>query len=269
MTEVLSILESPFVLRVLLGGFLIAFVFGIMGFFTNLRKSYFYGDAIAHSSLAGIALGIYLEVEPLALAFIYAIMISILLPKIKEISKIDFNNILAIILPFSMGLGVIIFSATPGYQANLTSFLFGSMVWIGWDEILGFIVLSAIVSLFSIFSYSNLSMISTDREYSKILGLKVDLYELIYNFLLALSIILGVKLAGIVLINAFLIVPVTIAKLLSNSLKSMFLLSPLISAFSVVIGLLVSLIFNFPSGASIAVVLGLLFLITVLFKRLT
>ncbi len=267
MGELISIFQSPFILRILVGGVIIAFICGLMGFFTSLRKAHFYGDVIAHSSLAGIALGLFLEVNPLLLAFGYAVLISIILPKIKESTKLDFNNILGIFLPFSMGLGVIIFSLIPGYQADLTSYLFGSMVWVTWVDIQLLLILAAVLSLALVFLFSKLTLISLDGEYSRLLGLKVNYYELFYNFLLALVIIAGVRLAGIVLINAFLIVPATVAKLSSNSLKSMFILSPLIAVISVLIGLIFSILFNTPSGATIAVVLGLIFLVVSVFKR--
>jgi len=266
MAETILLLQSPFVIRIILGGSLLAFVFGLMGYFVSLKKSYFYGEVIAHSSLAGIAIGLFWGVSPLPVAFGYALIIALLLPQLERITRLDVNNVLAIILPFSMGLGVLIFSQIPGYQANLTSFLFGSMVWIGWSEIWSFLGLALLLSGVLTFTSQKLTMVNLDREYSELLGINVRVYEIVYNFFLALIIIIGVRLAGVVLINAFLIIPATISKILSGSLRTMYFLTPIVAVLSVVSGIFISILFNIPSGASISVVLGGIFFCVAIFK---
>jgi ABC-type Mn2+/Zn2+ transport system permease subunit len=266
MAETIQLLQSPFVIRIILGGSLLAFVFGLMGYFVSLKKSYFYGEVIAHSSLEGIAIGLFWGVSPLPVAFGYALIIALLLPQLERITRLDVNNVLAIILPFSMGLGVLIFSQIPGYQANLTSFLFGSMVWIGWSEIWSFLGLALLLSGVLTFTSQKLTMVNLDREYSELLGINVRVYEIVYNFFLALIIIIGVRLAGVVLINAFLIIPATISKILSGSLRTMYFLTPIVAVLSVVSGIFISILFNIPSGASISVVLGGIFFCVAIFK---
>jgi zinc transport system permease protein len=264
--DLLELIQQPFAQRVLLGGLLVALATGVMGFFVSLKRAHFFGDAIAHSSLAGIALGVLLDLNPLLIALIYALLIASILPWLQKVTELDLNNLLGIVLPFSMGLGVILFALDPGYQPELVSFLFGSIVWISWTDIvlLGLLLIILLGFLWRL--WPKLTLLSIDPEYSRLLGIRGVWLNLIYNFLLALVIIAGVRLVGIVLVNALLIVPMSVAKLQSGSLKEMFWLGCLVSVFSVILGLLGSFWLNLPSGATIALVSGLVFGLAVLMR---
>ncbi len=265
--DLIELTQQPFAQRVLLGGVLIALTAGIMGFFVSLKKAHFFGEAIAHSSLAGIALGILLDWNPLLIALIYALLVSLALPWLQKITKLELNNLLGIVLPFSMGLGVILFTLDSGYQPELVSFLFGSIVWISWIDIWFLLALLVVIILFLLYGWSKMTFLSVDEEYAKLLGVKTQIYNLIYSFLLALVIIAGVRLVGIVLVNALLVIPTSSAKLVAGSLKEMFWLSCLLSVLSVILGLLGSFWLNIPSGGAIAMASGFIFLVSVIVRK--
>lgn len=261
MANIIELLQLPFMQRALIAGSVLAILTGIVGVITLIRKASFYGDAIAHSSLAGIALGLYFGIYPLSIALVYAIIIALLLPSIRKQFTLNLDNALAIILPISMGLGVLIFSQLPGYQPEMMSFLFGSILTIRLTEVFFIITVAGLSAVLFFFFLPKMLYLSLDEEYAKLLGLNTLLLQRIYEILLALIIIAGVKLLGIILVNALLIIPASTAKALSPSLKSWLILSPILSLLTIWGGILMSLITNTPPGATIAVFAGVIFAI--------
>jgi len=246
--------------RAIIGGILIAILTSWMGTLVVLRRSSFYGDAIAHASLTGVALGLLLGLNPVLVAGLYAVLISLILPYLQKHSNLPTDSLLGFVLPFSMGLGVIILSIIPGYQPELISFLFGSVLAIGWADI-------AVMVAFSLLAWTIIKRLgkklisaSFDADYAKISGISVDRINVIFNILLAITIVIGVKLIGIILVNALLVIPASTSRLFATSLKQMFTLTPIIALFITIGGLIASYVLNIPSGPTMAVVSGLIFL---------
>jgi len=265
--NIIEIFTLPFMQRAIIGGILIATLTSWMGTLVVLRRSSFYGDAIAHSSLTGVALGLLLGINPVLVAGIYAILISLMLPYLQKHSNLPTDSLLGFVLPFSMGLGVIVLSTIPGYQPDLISFLFGSVLAIGWADI-------AVMSGFAILAWiiitklgKQLISASFDAEYAKISGISVDKINIIFNILLAITIVAGVKLIGIILVNALLVIPASTSRLFATSLKQMFTVTPIIALLITIGGLIMSYTFNFPSGPTMAVVAGITFLGGLLIKK--
>lgn len=254
--------------RAFLGGIIIALLLSYFGIFAMLRKSSFFGDAIAHSSLTGVALGILLGLDPLIMAMLYAVFVAFILPALRKRSDLHTDSLLGIILPVSMAFGVILLAITPGYQPDLMSFLFGSILGIGWTEILVTTVISLILLVGARMYHKKLLNISFDPEYSRLLGIRVNTLDMIFHVGLAISIVLGIQLVGIVLVNALLIIPAATARLFARSLKDMFVYAPIVSVLSTIGGLAASYFLNLPSGPTIAVTSGLVFLGSLVYKKL-
>lgn len=265
--EFFELLSFTFFQRAVVAGLLLAFLAGVVGVFTFIRKASFFGDAVAHSALAGVAIGLFFSIDPLISATVYAVLISFFLPWFRRQTGFSFDALLALLLPVSMGLGVIIFSLLPGYQPNLLSFLFGNLLAITQSDLLFLVVLFAVVAMILPFIARRLLLVSLEEDQAKLLGIRIPLYELLYHFLLALTVVSGVRLVGVVLINAFLVIPPLVVSLHAKSLKQLFVFSPLISLFAVVGGMLISVGYNLPTGAVIAVFAGLLFLVSVVYKK--
>jgi ABC-type Mn2+/Zn2+ transport system permease subunit len=267
MQEIIGSLQYPFVQRALLGGILVAVLTSWMGILVVLRQSSFFGDAIAHSSLMGIALGLLLGINPIAVAAIYAIFVSFLLPFLRKHSHLPQDSLLGFILPFSMGLGVILLALIPGYQPELISFLFGSILAIGWGDIAITAILALVTFLVMFILRGKLTFASFDSEYAKVTGIKVSMIDTIYHVLLAVTVVAGIRLVGIILVNALLVIPASTVRLFARSLKDMFIFTPILAIIIMIVGLLASFTFDIPSGPTIAVTSGLLFLITLVFTK--
>lgn len=267
MQELITIFELPFMQRALIGGVLIAVLTSWMGILVVLRQSSFYGDAIAHSSLTGVALGLMFGFDPILVAAIYAIFISFLLPYLRKHSNLPIDSLLGFILPFSMAIGVILLGLLPGYQPELISFLFGSILAVSWEGILVIIGLIAAAVLLNLFYRKKLIFVSFDSEYARISGIKVEVIDVLYQILLAVTIVAGIRFVGIVLVNALLVIPASTVRIYARSLNQMFLFTPILSLFTVIAGLLASFYFDIPTGPSIAAFSGVVFLLALIGKK--
>ena len=251
-----------------MGGILVAILTSWMGILVVLRQSSFFGDAIAHASLMGVALGLYLGINPIVVAAGYAVFVSFILPFLKKHSGLPQDSLLGFILPFSMGIGVILLSVIPGYQPELISFLFGSILAIGWSDVVITAFLAGITLLVMLALKGKLTFASFDSEYAKVTGINVTLVDTLYHVLLAITIVAGIRLVGIILVNALLVIPASTARLVARSLREMFMLTPILAVLIIVSGLFISFSWNIPSGPTIAVDSGILFLITLVYTKL-
>lgn len=262
--EISEILSFPFIQRAIIGGVLVAVLTSWMGTLVVLRQASFFGDAIAHSSLMGVALGLLLGFNPILAAALYAILVSFGLPYLKKSSKLPTDSLLGFVLPFSMGIGVILLTYIPGYQPELVSFLFGSILSVGWTDIAVVAGLTTVTALVMLVVKNKLLLTSFDSEYAKVSGIKVEKIDVIYNILLAVTIVTGIRLVGIILINALLVIPASTIRLQAKSLKEMFIYSPLLAVGVTLAGLGLSFFTNLPTGPAIAVMAGLVFLLAVI-----
>jgi len=268
MQGLIELLALPFIQRALFAGLILAILSGILGVMTIIRRASFYGDAVAHSSLAGVSIGLALGIYPLFTALIYSILIALLLPTLKKKWHLSLDNLLGIVLPISMSFGVLIFSLLPGYQPEMMSFLFGNLLTIQVQEIylLLFVFIFAVVVFIKFLP--KLLITSIDEEYASILGLKVRRLQRLYEVLLAVVIVSGVKLVGVVLINALLIIPASAGKSIASSLKSWLVITPIISLVVVLGGIIISMIIDTPPGATIALFSGLVFIFIQMFIKI-
>lgn len=264
----MEIFTLPFMQRAFLAGILAAITSGFLGIFVVLRRSSFFGDAIAHASLAGVAFGLLLGVDPLLTASLLAVLIAFFLFKVEKNRVFSIDTLLGFTLPFFMALGVLLLSFIKGYQPELISFLFGSILSINQKNLLAIGILTFSVLTFTFFFKNHLILTTFDKEQAKLSGVSVEKIVLFYYIILSLTIIISIKTVGIILANALLVIPAATAKLMSRSLSQMFFVTPLVSCFGVVSGLVISYFFNFPSGPSIVVSLGIIFLLTFLFRKL-
>jgi zinc transport system permease protein len=183
------------------------------------------------------------------------------------ILNLPLDSLLGIVLPFSMGIGVILLALLPGYQPELISFLFGSILAVGWVDIYVIVGLVVVTFIVVLFLRRELIFVSFDNVYAKITGIKVDRMDIIYSLLLAITIVAGIRFVGIILVNALLVIPASTVRLFAKSLRDMFLVTPVLAAMVVIIGLVLSFFLNIPSGPTIAAISGTIFLLAVLARK--
>jgi len=245
----------------------VALVTSFMGIHVVLRRSSFYPDAIAHASLTGVALGLLLAVNPLITTVIFAVFIALALPLFQKSSKLPLDNLLGSLLPSAMALGVLLLALMPGYQPELISFLFGNILTIGLTELYWLVALTLVVLYFLFVFRKQLILISINKDLAKTSGVKVERLEIVFSVLLAMTVVAALQIVGIILVNALLVMPATIARTKARSLKTMYVATPIISLLTVFFGLLISANYNLPSGPAIAVLAGVALLLSVVLAK--
>jgi ABC-type Mn2+/Zn2+ transport system permease subunit len=257
---VIDALAYPFMQRALAAGLLIGLVASLLGVFVILRRSAFFGDAVAHASLAGIAVGVAGGVPPLLPAAAVAVGIGLTLHRLERVGRLSLDTILGFILPFFMAAGVLVLSLSPGFQPELLSYLFGSILTVSWRGLAAIAFVAVVVAIVLARLGRRLVFATFDPDGAHAAGIDVGRLLTVYHVLLALTVIASISVVGIVLVNALLVIPAATAKLLARSLGQMFVLTPLLGIGSVLAGLLVSSWVDAPSGPAIVVIAGILFL---------
>ena len=257
MTEALAL---PFMQRALAAGLLVGVVASLLGVFVVLRRSAFFGDAIAHASLAGVALGVLTGLPPLLPAAAVGLGIGLGLNRVEKKSRLGVDTILGFVLPFFMAVGLLLLALAPGFQPELLSYLFGNILAVGPGGLWIIAAIAAAVVPVLLALRRQLIFATFDPDGARVSGIRVDGLLTLYHVLLALVVIASLKVVGIILVNALLVIPAATAKLLARSLKQMFVFAPILGVGSVLAGLAVSYRLDLPSGPAIAVVGGLGFL---------
>ncbi len=239
---------------------------GIIGTYIVVRRLVFLGAGITHSSFGGIGLAYYLGLNPTIGALFFAVLSALGVNFLSRKDKLREDSAVGILWALGMALGIIFIFITPGYAPNLMSFLFGSLLTITPDVLIANGVVSLLlVALFILFG-RRIVYVAFDRNFAMSQGVNVCLIENIAMVLVSVTIVLIIKLVGIVLLISLLtIAPITIGAF-TTSYKHLTIYSIVLTIISSVIGIIISYYSDFPSGASIVVVLCLFYLLSRVFK---
>jgi len=263
-----EILEFPFMQRAVVGGIILGLILAFMGVFVVLRHMAFFGDGIAHASLAGIAIGVLAAANPIIIAIFYSVIIAIIIFYLERKTKLSSDVVIGIMFTASMALGVILMSLKTGYQPELISYLFGNILSIQTSELIIMAVFGIAVIAYLLIFYRQIAFIAFDEEGAKVNGINTHVLTLILYIALAIAIVLGVKILGIILVSALLIIPASIAKLVSKSFRNLIIMSIIFSEITVLGGMAFSYYLDLPTGAVIILFGTLLFFIMLFGKKL-
>lgn len=265
----LEIFTFPFMQRALIAGVLVGILLAALGVFVVMRKMAFFGDGIAHASLAGIALGILVGFAPLPVAIVYAVIVALIIYALERGTQLSSDTIIGILFTASMALGVVIMSFIPGFQPELVSFLFGNILAINVTDIVIIGGFATGILVWLLGWRRHLTYATLDPDHATLSGINTQLHTILLYVALSVSVVLGVKILGIILVSALLIIPAATSRLLSNTFRSFFWISILLSVIVVVLGLLLSFFIDAPSGATIILVATGIFFLTALGSLLT
>lgn len=257
--EILEVISQPFMQRALISGLIVAILCGSVGVFLTLKKKSFMSDGIAHGSLAGVAIGIALGVNPVYVAMIVAILMAILITYIRKNSTISQDSAIGIVFPILFAIGIIILNLTPGYKAEISTYLFGQILAVRLEDLLIALTVLLISGGYILFNYSQLTYATFDNEAAFIRGIKVNQIEYVLNIFLALTIVVSIKLVGIIMVSALLIIAPSSAKIQVSRFNHMIPFSILQNLISVLIGMIVSILINVSPGPMIVIVSAAIF----------
>lgn len=250
----------------LVGGLLIATTCSIMSFFIIVRRLAFAGMGISHAAFGGVAIGIAAGVNPIVTAGVFCVGIAGGIGWFSRKGRLHEDTIIGILFSAAMALGVVLIAAAKAYNQDLLSYLFGSILAISWTDVLILAILSALAIGFLLMYFRELLFFSFDEETATASGIPVR--TVYYGLLvtIALTIVVSIKLVGIILISALIVIPGATGLQLSRNYRRVVLFSLLSSVLSVIVGLQLSFSLNVASGATIVLVMFGLFLLSVAFS---
>jgi len=246
-----ELLQLPFMQRALIAGLVLGVLLAVLGIFVTLRKMAFFSDGVAHAALAGTAIGLLTRFSPLISALIFSMLLAGLIYWLEKKSSLSSDAIIGILFTSGMALGIVLISLRKGYQPELIGYLFGNILAIRRQDLALIVILAFLIMAFIISHKRKLTLLALDREMAYMAGINPDLYQLLLYVMLACALVLGIRVIGIILVSAILIIPVSTARLFSRSFRALTLWTIVIAESVMIGGLLLSYYLNLPSGAVI------------------
>jgi zinc transport system permease protein len=264
----IEILQYEFIRNAFMAAVLVGIACGIVGTFIVIKKIVFISGGITHAAFGGIGLGFLLGINPVLTAIPFSILSAISIGLISKKTKISEDSAIGILWAVGMALGILFIGLSPGYAPDLLSYLFGSILTVPMSDIIIMVILDVIIIITVVLLYKEFQALTFDEEFSEITGIPTQTLYLLLLCLVALSIIVLIRVVGIVLVIALLTLPTTIAKQFTNRLNKLILYSIVSAVILTVIGLWLSYLLNLPSGATIVLVLVLIFFASAILKNL-
>jgi len=263
MFEVFSI---EFMQRALIAGVLVGFLSGYYGVFIVQRGLGFLGSGLAHAAFGGVALGVLLNQAPLWTAVPFTILVAIGITWVKDKTNLGGDTTIGIFFSVSMALGVIFIFLKRQYSTDAFNYLFGSILSVTNTDIIVPAVLIIITLLLFPF-WKRWAYSSFDRELAQADRIPVGLDDYLLSILISVTVVVSIKVVGIVLIAAFLVIPPASARLISRSFSRMTLLSIITGTITALIGLWISYYLDVPSGATIILLQAFVFFFVMIISR--
>ena len=256
---ILEALSYTFMQKALVAGIAVGIICSFMGTFLVLRRYSLFGDGIAHVAFGGISVGLFLGVFPLWTAFIVSIFGGLGLQKLRQSTKISGDSAVAVVLVSGLAVGVILVSSSGGFSVDLFSFLFGSILLISNEDTIMILAISAgIIATLTLLQKQFLHL-TFNEEQAKLGGLRTTLLNYAFVVLASITVVTSMRLVGILLISALIVVPNITAMMFGKGFKKTVFISMSIAVISVVSGILVSYFLNVaPSGTIVVIAVGIL-----------
>lgn len=255
----LEIFTFSFMHRALISGVAIAILCSVIGLFLVLRRYSLFGDAIAHSSFGGIALGLMVGVYPLWTAYGVSLISALIITRIKEKYDISGDASVAVLLSSGIAIGLVIIGISGGFTIDIFSFLFGSILLVSVNDTILILSLTGVILIVVLLLYRQLLYSTFNEEQAKVSGIPVEKINYLIVFMAGITVVTSIQLVGVLLISALFVIPNVSAIMYGKGFKQTAIISMSFSIFSVVAGILISYIFDItPAGTIVLLSIGLL-----------
>ena len=261
MKNIIDLFGFGFFQNAFLAALLASIICGITGTYIVSRKIVFISGGITHASFGGIGLGYFLGLNPLFGAAVFSIISALGIEFLYRKVNVRQDSAIAMLWSLGMALGIIFVYLTPGYAPNLMSYLFGNILTVTPTDLILMLILALVVILVFILFFQEILFVAYDEAFAKTRGLPVKTISSALMTLVALTIVLNIRVVGIILVISLLSIPQATANLFTRDFRKMIPLSILFSFIGTFAGLLVSFYADIPSGASIIFTLIVFFFI--------
>ncbi len=253
----MEIFKYAFMERAFIAGAFLAISAGLIGVIMVLRRESMIGHGLSHATFGGVALGLLLSQPPVAFALLVAMIGALVMISLEEGSGLGGDTGIGIISSLGMAIGIVIATMAGDFNANLLSYLFGSILTIQKSEVYIAIGLSiGTIATFSYF-YRELIYITLDKECAKVSGINVKAFDIMLSMFTAITVVVGMRIVGLLLITALMVIPAASGLIISNSIRSSMLTSCALGVLSVILGLIISFYLNWPASGAIVIIQGL------------
>lgn len=264
----LEALQFEFMRNALLAGLFASIMCGVIGTFVVVNRIVFISGGIAHAAYGGVGLAFFLGFSPILGILGFSLLVSLIMAAVSLKARHRADTIIGILWALGMALGVILLDLTPGYNVDLMSYLFGSILTVPTSDLWVMLILDGLVILTVGYFYHDLVAISYDEEFAQVRGVPVRALYFLLMAMIAISVVMIIQVVGLILIIALLTISPYIAEKFSVSLSGMMFYSVLLNIFFTSVGLWLSYSFNLTSGASIIMVAATCFFISLLLGHL-
>ncbi|OPY83403.1 MAG: High-affinity zinc uptake system membrane protein ZnuB [Syntrophorhabdus sp. PtaU1.Bin153] len=256
---IFDLLSHGFIQRALIAGSFIAVLCASLGTFLVLRRFSLIGDGLAHVTFGGVAVGLFLRFYPMYIAIPIVMLSSVGILKLVEKARVYGDAAIGIVSALGISVGILLASAAGGFNIDLFSYLFGNILSISNTEVITSILLSVVLIVVISLFYHELLAITFDEESAKAVGVKTKTINTILVLLTSLTVVLAMRVVGIMLISALLILPPVTALQITRGFRKTILIASLAGVLSVAIGVFISFAADLPTGATIVVMNFLFF----------
>ncbi|MBG0744699.1 MAG: metal ABC transporter permease [Cylindrospermopsis raciborskii KL1] len=267
LTRIIELFQLPFMQRALLGGILTGLIGGMLGSFTILRQLSFFSDALGHSALLGISVGLLIGINPSVVLLPFAVCFALGVTYMLERTRLWTDALLNIIYSSSLAIAIIVLSFVGQYKGGLNNLLFGDILAVQELDLVLSSLLLIVCTVFIGLTLRTQMLLTLHEPLAIARGVSVSAHRMAFIVLLSLVVGVSIKAIGVLLVSAFVVIPACAARLLSRTFTNYVVLSAGLGALSAVVGMVVSAAFNLPSGPSIVTTQLSIFLIAILIPQ--
>lgn len=254
MTELLHMFSYHFIQRAVIVGVLVSLCAALLGVSLILKRYSMIGDGLSHVGFGALAIASVTGAAPLAVAVPVVVAAAVFLLRLRRSGKVKGDAAIAIISSSSLALGVVVVSLTTGMNTEVSSYMFGSILSLSRADAVLSAVLSVAVLLLFVAFYPRIFAVTFDEDFSRATGTSTELYNTLIAVLTAVTVVLGMRMMGALLISSLIIFPALSAMRVCRSFKAVVLCSAVISVLSFMVGVIASYFLETPTGASIVLV---------------
>ncbi|QMS91720.1 metal ABC transporter permease [Nostoc edaphicum CCNP1411] len=266
--DLLELLQLASIQRAIIGAALMGILGGMLGSFVTLRQLSFFSHAVGHAALVGVALGVLLQVNPTWMLLPFTLVFGVIVLYFIDKTDLASDSVLSIVLSGALAIGLILTSLIKGYRGNLMAVLFGDILAIDTTDLILTLLVLVGGSIFLLSTLRQQILLTLNPDVAQVQGVPVQLYRYAFVVLLSLAVAVAIKAVGVLLVNAFLVIPASTAKLMSHHFSRFLVMSVIVGSISSIAGIMVSGIFNLASGPSIVLVQFLLFVAVFIWFKL-
>ena len=254
MSIISEMMSYPFIVRALIGGVLVSLCASLLGVSLVLKRYSMIGDGLSHVSFGALSVALAAGWSPLKISTPVVVLAAFFLLRITERGKIKSDAAIAMISASALAIGIIVTSMTTGMPTDVSSYMFGSILAMSKEDVRFAAVLSVIVLGLFLFCYNKIFAVTFDENFARATGVNVSIYNVLIAVLTAVTIVIGMRMMGAMLISSLIIFPSLTAMRIFKSFRGVVIVSGVLSIICFSIGMVISYIYSTPAGASVVVV---------------